>query len=497
MKQAKFATATATLALTLAAACGGGSSGDASSGISGTGIAVGTISGFGSIIVNGRHYGTSTATITSDGLNISENQLKIGDYVVVVASINNDGSRDAQTVALEESVEGFVFSVTPEPGDPRLGDINVMGQLVQVTTNTSLDNFSDLNGLLAGSDCVEVYGLNNSASNTIDATRVEKKTACDEIEIKDYIDSADPALNTFAITGLTVDYSAAQLLNFGGGEPAAGMFVEVKAEPSSVDIDGATVLASSVEAKSDGINEDISDDDEAEIEGYVNGCPAGACSSFQVSGVPVQISMDTQFEPSSFGQADIIDGIKVEAEGVFSGGVLVASELEFHGGDEVRIEATVDEVSDNTIYLLGGSGSGMGIMVSIGQTTRVELDGGGNLAQGDFVMVRGTESPAGANSVAAERIEEKSPQAETLLQGIVDTKTSSASDYQLTILGKTVAISTAPGATVCEDEDDQLLDCSVLVETIVAGQTVVKAEGIWDANGMVLDTSGGEVSLED
>jgi len=496
MKQSKFGTATATLALTLAAACGGGSSGDSTSGISGTGFAVGTITGFGSVIVNGLHYGTTTATITSDGSNINESQLKIGDYVVVVADINNDGSRDAQSISLEESVEGFVFSVTPQPGDPRIGNINVMGQLVQVTTNTGLDNFSDLNDLLASSDCVEVYGLNNSASNAIDATRIEKKAACGEVEIKDFIDSVNQAAKTFVITGLTVDYSSGQLLGLANGELLAGMFVEIKADASSVDINGASVLARTVEVKSEGINESISDNDEAEIEGYVDGCPAGACSSFRVSGVPVQIDINTQFEPSSFGQADIIDGIKLVAEGAFSGGVLIASNLDIHGGEEVRIEAMVDEVAGNSIYLLGGSGAGMGIVVSITESTRVELDGGGNVTQGDYLMVRGVEAPAGTDAVVATRIEQKSPGSKTVLQGIVDVKATTASGYELVILGKTVIISTALGATACEGLDDQLIDCSILVGTTVVGQTVVKAEGSWDANGMVLDTASGEVSLE-
>ena len=108
----------------------------------------------------------------------------------------------------------------------------------------------------------------------------------------------------------------------------------------------------------------------------------------------------------------------------------------------------------------------------------------------------GAEKPAGTDVVVATRIEKKSPEAETLLQGIVDAKITRANGYELIILGKTVAISTALGATACEGLDDQAVDCSILVDSIVVGQTVVKAEGNWDANSMILDTSSGEVSLE-
>ncbi|MCJ7558258.1 MAG: DUF5666 domain-containing protein [Gammaproteobacteria bacterium] len=495
MKHRHFRNATAILAMALTAACGGGSSSaPPSGGISGTGFAVGIITGFGSIIVNGQHYGTTTATITSDGMSINQGQLKIGDYVVVAADINDDGSRDARSIELDEAVEGVVFSVTPEPLDPRVGDLNVMGHLVHVSANTGLDNFTGLDQL-AAADCVEVYGLVIDSSGAIDASRIEKKAVCDGIEVKGFIDSANTGAKTFVISGLTVDYSSAQLMNFGNGEPSAGMFVEVKGPLADVDIVAASMLASMVEARAQGINDDISDDDEAEVEGYVSGCTMGNCASFTVSGVPVRIDSNTMFDPDTMGQAQMMDGIRVEVEGVFSGGELIASSLNMHAREDVRIEALVDEVSTDAIYLLGGSGSGNGIMVSITMMTRMELDGT-NLVAGDYALVSGQESPADSNMVVATRIERKSPNPDTLLQGVVDTKTASAVGYDLSILGKTVSVPTAAGATKCEGLDDQTLDCSILVDSIVAGQTVVKAKGSWDANSMVLDTASGEVSLE-
>ena len=168
MNHSQLRATVAAAALGLAAACGGSSNTapPPTGGISGTGFAVGIITGFGSIIVNGQHYGVSSATITSDGMNVAENTLKIGDYVIITADIMNDGSREARKVDLEEAVEGLVFSTSPESGDTRVGSLNVMGQDVTVSANTSLDNFASLDLLTAGTDCVEVYGLPNPITST-------------------------------------------------------------------------------------------------------------------------------------------------------------------------------------------------------------------------------------------------------------------------------------------------------------------------------------------
>jgi hypothetical protein len=499
MNHSRLRATVAAATLALVAACGGGGSSSNTAppptgGISGTGFAAGIITGFGSIIVNGTHYDISSATITSDGITVTENTLKIGDYVIVTADIMSDGSREARSVELEEAVEGLVFSASPQSGDTRVGSINVMGQTVIVSANTTLDNFSSLDVLVPGTDCVEVYGLPNPLTSSIDASRIERKTDCTNAEVKGVIDSADTGAQTFVLGGLTVDYSSAQLFNFGSAVPAAGQFVEAKAPLQDINLAGSSMLASSVELKTGGISDDVEDNDEAEVEGYISGCPAGGCASFMVGGVQVQVDQGTQYTPAGFSQADIIDGVKTEVEGSFSGGILIADEMEFRSRTEVRIEATIDEVAGDTIYLLGDSGSSAGIMVNISETTRIETQAGG-LVAGDFVMVNGTETPDGSDIVEASRIEQDDPESRVLLQGIVDAKDTSAAGFTLTILGKTVSIDS--GATSCEGLNEQPVNCASLVDGIVTGQTIVKAQGTWDAVNMILDTSGDEVSLED
>jgi len=75
----------------LLASCGGG---QLTAGIEGSGApvtTVGSITGFGSIFVNGVEYATAGAQIGIDGQPGTEAQLSVGDVVTVVGTVNADG----------------------------------------------------------------------------------------------------------------------------------------------------------------------------------------------------------------------------------------------------------------------------------------------------------------------------------------------------------------------------------------------------------------------
>ncbi len=72
--------------------CGGGGGSLASAGdggISGTGMAVGSVTGFGSVFVNGTEFDTSAATIVVDGNGATQNDLRVGQVVVVNANFSD------------------------------------------------------------------------------------------------------------------------------------------------------------------------------------------------------------------------------------------------------------------------------------------------------------------------------------------------------------------------------------------------------------------------
>ena len=71
--------------------CGNENQSTAGGGVGGTGISVGTITGFGSVFVNGVEFDTSGASITVDGTPASESDLGIGMVVAVEGAFNENG----------------------------------------------------------------------------------------------------------------------------------------------------------------------------------------------------------------------------------------------------------------------------------------------------------------------------------------------------------------------------------------------------------------------
>jgi hypothetical protein len=186
---ARFSTITIlTLSSLLLGACGGGGGGGdggvspppvsppppppPTGGITRTGIAVGAITGFGSVIVNGVRYETSAATSFSrdDDNDSTEAEFEVGEVVVVEAEIDDSGNASATAVTFEDAVEGPVTSAAP-------GQIVVMGQTVNIGTTTSIDDSCPASLDDASIVAVEVSGLPD-ANGVIDATRIECKFRC-------------------------------------------------------------------------------------------------------------------------------------------------------------------------------------------------------------------------------------------------------------------------------------------------------------------------------
>ena len=168
----------------LVAACGGGSSGDSSSappaGSTKTVLVTGTISGFGSVIVNGVHYDTSTATVRIDDQPSSDDLLEVGEVIRLEAEVDDQGRARAKLIEQDHLLEGTVEAV-----DVAGGTLLIAGQVVRVDGDTSFDDSivpRNLGGLRVGQR-VEVSGL-VGADGVIAATRVERKAAVATVEVK-------------------------------------------------------------------------------------------------------------------------------------------------------------------------------------------------------------------------------------------------------------------------------------------------------------------------
>lgn len=188
-------TGLSTLVAASLVACGGGGSGaDTTASASGseTQTYSGTVSGLGSIVVNGVRFSTTGAE-TQDGDDSSQpysSAFKLGATVVVTGSVNGSEGQ-ATSIQIVGGVRGQVSAA-----DATAGTLTVAGQAIKVDANTVFDGEGDASFSLAsiaagfGSSAiyVEVYGTADE-TGTILATRIEKK---------------DPAALIFALKGFVV-----------------------------------------------------------------------------------------------------------------------------------------------------------------------------------------------------------------------------------------------------------------------------------------------------
>lgn len=458
-------------------ACGGGSGGGVAAppppqpvgGITRTGaaVAIGPVTGFGSVIVNGITYDTSTAEFTVDGQLATQADLAVGDMVLVKGTIDDDNTNAvAESVEFDDNVEGPVASV-----DTGTNVMVVLGQSVRFGDAIFDDNCpAELNDLPTVA-AVEVSGQ-VLGDGTIDATRIECKNVLGEMEVTGIVSALGS--DTFMINDLLVNFTSfpAAIDNFptpgviGEGDP-----VEVKG--NSFVAGTNDLIATRVEFKGNRFEDN--EGDHAEIEGFVNGFVS--ITEFNVGVTPVTtIPGTTTYEGGS--EADVGDNLKVEVEGEFDDlGVLNATKVEIKQATTVRLTAQVDSTNGSSFVMLG-------ITVNTEQgRTRFEDKTGmvgdsfnvGDIATDNYVEVRGQEVPAGSGEVFALIVERDDLDTEAIIQGFIET--NGVNRPLITVLGDTIETN---GATVFRNDDESVIaDPDEFWGRISAG-SLIKAKGTED-----------------
>ncbi|MGI9205718.1 MAG: DUF5666 domain-containing protein [Woeseiaceae bacterium] len=192
--------------------------------------AVGVVTALGSVTINGVQYETDSATVTMNGQAATFSAVELGQIVSVEGTIEVNGPRGiANSVDYEATLIGPVENI-----DAALGQLVVMGQTVLTDTDTVFDASIDptgFAGITVGSN-LQVSGFLN-ADGSIDATRVEPDDVTSGVQLVGSISGLDLANLLFSLNRLTVDYSAATLMDIPGGAPAEGMFVLVRGQLAS------------------------------------------------------------------------------------------------------------------------------------------------------------------------------------------------------------------------------------------------------------------------
>ena len=470
-----ISTALAALVLVLAVACGGSDSSSTTGSTSGTMsvMATGTITGFGSIYVNGVHFQTSHAVIHKNGAAVSQSQLAVGEIARVKGVKHADGTGDADSIDVDENVVGPIDSL-----DSANSMLTVLGQKVKINSGTSFSadiQPQGIDGLSVG-ETIRVCGTVDASGNIV-ATRIATSAPGSAMQVIGTVSNFDSSSHSFRINALNVDYSGAMLNDFPSGQLGNGDLVEVR---GNVYVPSTTTLTATQVERVHSEHEDADGGSEIEREGLITRFVSA--TDFDVTGQPVTTNDSTTYRNGT--KDDLALNVKVEVEGSYdSNNVLVASVVAFHhnGGILLQSQVTAVDATAGTLTVLG-------VTVNVTSMTRVEdhamshdeMFNLGDISVGDIVEVRGYESPAGSGALLATRLEREPASSPAIVAGPF----GAASSPTFTVFGVTVdassaVLKSATGATLTYDEFvTQATGQSVAAIGTLSG-TIVLASAAW------------------
>lgn len=367
------------------AACGGGNAGSGSaangsqtlSAVSEMQIASGTITGFGSVIVDGVRYDDSGASVridddTASPRNGSLSSLKLGMRVEMEA----DRSNRASAVRIAPEVVGKVTAVGAD-------GFTLAGQTVRVSTTASatapVTVFEGVSGVdaIALGDWLEVHGSRDSAGVVL-ASRVELKdpSALTAIRVAGTISGYEPVTRSFTIGGLLVKLDAGARVMPTGVLLADGLRVSVW---TTKPIEGSLLTAQSVSVRRSG----LANNDLAKLGGVVSALDP-ATKTFSIDGVVVDASA-AAFTRGTL--ADLVNGRRVRVSGNVESGKVIATEIAFMKDPS---DAKVELYGAITDFVSAADFKVRGVPVNASGSA-IEFRNGGaeNLANGVMVRLEG------------------------------------------------------------------------------------------------------------
>ena len=349
-------TAYLVLALMMLMACGGsGGGGDllAGGGIGGTGISVGTISGFGSVIVNDVDFSTKDAEVfvngdyMGGGDSVVHSALAIGMVVRVEAKYPTDGKAIAERIVFTSNLKGTVQHITAIDSVVKI--LSILDQSVIIDDQTQPNNDDiEVDNVLEVSGWIGVGGQ-------IRASYVRKVSDIPDPDaeqmIKGNVTDRNEDQRWFRINQLMVDMPEPV-----GTIPDVGQLVIVHGVLDKYGI----LVASKLEIEDE---LGVEDADNVEIEGIVS--QVLSTDEFILGSTAVQTDAATQFVGLT--PDDIIPGARLFVKGALSQGVLLADEVK--AKDKIDIEGRVSLVHPGAgeITLIGLSP----LVVRINSATKI------------------------------------------------------------------------------------------------------------------------------
>lgn len=420
-------------------ACGGGSVGTNGTGSPvQMGLSVGTVSGLGSVIVDGARHDDSAARteISRQGTDVEVGDARIGHRVSLEFTTDSAGAQVLQRVELLPSVTGRVSE--------RTGDtLGILGQTVTVNSDPASGPITTFEPPLTGladvglGDALEVHALaQRTGSGTSDvrlvATRIERRSALVGVRVSGTVAemATSGGARSFRLGALTVRVPSTAAVLPVGTELIEGRPVTVYAAEAGFDAATLTLVASRVQITSVGTASGGAAASVLHRAGLVGGWTDTA---FVLDGVNLLVDADTVVLPA--GQS-VANGAYVQVTASLNAaGQWRATRIErlttATAGAELR--GTLDDWVASA-----GTFSLRDTPVTVTATTRIDLSGcqATTLADGLFVQVTGTSTAQGltATSITCEQEPTGSTKVRLERRGVV--LTADASTRQLTMRRK-------------------------------------------------------------
>lgn len=469
----------ALLSALVLAACGGGGGSSSTSGASSSiaQSASGTVTGFGSVYVDGVEIEDARATTrveNADG-SYSVVALQLGQRVRVA----HDGSGSASGVTVDAAVIGAVASGSI---DTTALSFRVAGQAVRANTDSTLGVVTVYGGGytaftdIAATDLVEVHGSvvydSTAKAYVVQASRIEKKAAITAVRVMGKIASLDTTARTFAINGLTVSYAAATLAP-STATLANDQTVAVWGPSSALVASGSTLTLSASRVKV--INSSLADSitsGTTQLGGLVSNYSASA-GSFEIEGVKVRVGSAT-VTPTG---ATLASGAYVQVTGtVGTDGSITATTIRVRQASttddlaRVRLTGAIESLTDQTSFVVRG------VPVDAAGIDLATACPGVTLAVGTVVKVTASVQ-SGTDVVLASSLACTSASTYTM-------RSTSGTAGTVDSTAKTFILTTAGATTQKVQWSDQTVFAGVIATTLDGVAVVV--DGYLDTSGTLV-----------
>ena len=436
------------------------SPGGSGGGIGGSGVisySVGTLTGFGSVLINGSRFDTTTADFLVNGQPAVQNQLRVG--MQLTAQVDFD-------TAAADQVDYTAALIGPIDSAPDVsGRFQVLSRTIVIGAGTVLDSLISTD--LVPGRAIEISGVTDANGDLI-ASYI-RPAVNSELQVAGTVSSVGDNQQRITVRNINITLEQADVSSLNGTPLAPGTAVIVTAMANQYNASTNTLTASSV---APGISIAQTEDARIELTGFVQ--TFDSVSSFSVDGLQVTTSTATQYEA--------VDGLVLDASAVFINS-LIEVEGRFLSTGAVEAERIVVLPVENTelVGRLEAIDSGaktvmiLGVPVQATTVTRFSGDNDGTmnfeaLRVGDYAEIDAAFTSTGllATKIEIDEADDEASLEGPVTQIVVDQR-------RIEIAGVSIVFNDETEFEVDQGETEQEVDELTFINALSVG-IIVKAK---------------------